>query len=528
MKTSLRTLLCLALVLLLLLTLTGCGGDDSKSDTTQSNASAMAAYDIHAEVNKTVLIENTKYEENRIPLGTVETPLDPRAIYDSLEYDYRMLYGQYKTPGVSSASYELFKETPLMDYKTEYAEQLTVVPCEIEAGPQTLCHKLAYVAELHVARLDFLTEDGNLKTLYCDYRFEGDQLLFYPIDFTYLNDKDMYEYTLAEEPFAYQFRFEGRKLTLTKDGYSTDLYSDLSAYSDKLLISADSILDADSKGIDDITRINVGYGYFFEYEFSSWFRVTSDRWNSGQKAVAEMAGNGLMTMTLRNAEEETETYQFVYFLCGDDGIILADKENTYFYCSSDWAQYQSILGTNLGLSDQETISNIQPDVLEEIVVKRANLLTDLGAAFRDAGIAIQMDEESGSIALDAAILFPTAEYALSQDGKDMLKEFMDIYCSVVFDEKYEGFVSKIVVEGHTDSTGSYEMNLELSQNRANSVSDYILSGECLSDATYAQSLETMLQTIGYSYDKLIYNADGTENMDASRRVCFSFLINLQG
>lgn len=108
------------------------------------------------------------------------------------------------------------------------------------------------------------------------------------------------------------------------------------------------------------------------------------------------------------------------------------------------------------------------------------------------------------------MLFPVGEYAVSEEGKALLKSFIGVYTGVVFNEKYDGFLSKIMVEGHTDSTGDYDKNQTLSQNRADSV-------------------KTLCLEYGGDYaDKLIVDASGKEDQAASRRVCFRFVINLNG
>ena len=103
---------------------------------------------------------------------------------------------------------------------------------------------------------------------------------------------------------------------------------------------------------------------------------------------------------------------------------------------------------------------------------------------------------------------------------------MDVYTSVVFDEKYEGFISTIQVEGHTDSTGDYDANTVLSQNRAESVRTFCLSDECGINPDYMSFLNESMVAIGYSCDKLILDSRGREDQAASRRVSFRFVINL--
>ena len=124
-------------------------------------------------------------------------------------------------------------------------------------------------------------------------------------------------------------------------------------------------------------------------------------------------------------------------------------------------------------------------------------------------------------------LFDVNEYAISDEGKAFLQKFTQIYTSTVYSDTYADFVSRVVVEGHTDTNGSYEMNLELSQNRANSVKDYCVSAECGVDAAFAAQFGESLEAVGYSYDKPVYGSDGQVDMDASRRVSFRFIVSLE-
>lgn len=83
------------------------------------------------------------------------------------------------------------------------------------------------------------------------------------------------------------------------------------------------------------------------------------------------------------------------------------------------------------------------------------------------------------------------------------------------------YLGEIIIEGHTDTQGTYLVNLELSQERALSVATYCLQMPSLSESQL-EKLREILTAKGKSYSDPIYNDDGTINMDASRRVEFKF------
>ena len=86
------------------------------------------------------------------------------------------------------------------------------------------------------------------------------------------------------------------------------------------------------------------------------------------------------------------------------------------------------------------------------------------------------------------------------------------------------YVGEIIIEGHTDTTGTYLNNLELSQERALAVATYCLGAE-MTGLTDEEKLvlQDILTANGRSYSDPVYMADGvTVDMDASRRVVFKF------
>ena len=89
------------------------------------------------------------------------------------------------------------------------------------------------------------------------------------------------------------------------------------------------------------------------------------------------------------------------------------------------------------------------------------------------------------------------------------------------DEEIRSNLDSIIIEGHTDSDGSYMYNLELSQKRAYEVMDFIYSW----DESDNELLQKYLSASGKSYSEPILDKNGTENKEASRRIEVKFSIS---
>ncbi len=107
------------------------------------------------------------------------------------------------------------------------------------------------------------------------------------------------------------------------------------------------------------------------------------------------------------------------------------------------------------------------------------------------------------VTFDNGILFKLGKYDLQSGAIKDLTQFSKVLknnptCSVD-------------IQGYASSDGSDEVNLKLSQNRANSVRNFLV-GNCSVPSSQIKN------AVGYGESNLVTNADGTENRSASRRV----------
>ena len=133
------------------------------------------------------------------------------------------------------------------------------------------------------------------------------------------------------------------------------------------------------------------------------------------------------------------------------------------------------------------------------------------------------------------VLFAVNSAKIKKGGwfANMLEDFFPRYMKVIADilDKFgEKEILAIRIEGHTSSEykdagneSPYIKNMELSQDRARNILGYVLDLPQANE--YQNNAYNLITANGLSSSKLIYNENGREDKDASRRVEFKLLTN---
>ena len=202
-------------------------------------------------------------------------------------------------------------------------------------------------------------------------------------------------------------------------------------------------------------------------------------------------------------------------------VKLEDQEKTLsdlqIVLSSKEADLEA---ATIQLQEQKDLLNAQALRIDKLIGIRSTMIQDLSKSLSAAHLKAAVDPNTGDIMLDSAVFFETGSSEIRQEGKDLLDRFIPVYLDVLLRDQYSDYLGEIIIEGHTDSKGSYESNLKLSQNRALQVALYCLKMPSLSSAQ-KQQLQKILTAKGRSYADLIY-VNGVEDSEASRRVEFKF------
>ena len=183
-----------------------------------------------------------------------------------------------------------------------------------------------------------------------------------------------------------------------------------------------------------------------------------------------------------------------------------------------------------GLQDNVEAAELRdmtPAEIKSTIEVRDDILDRLCKAFEESNLSVDINEDTGEIVMDSKILFATDKYEVSDDGKAYLDKLMGIYASVISDAEVIGNVKTIMFEGHTDSSGTFDYNLTLSQKRADAVADYCLNSpeNGLSDKQ-RNALKPLISSQGFSYSDLVYDENGDEDMAASRRVSIKLYVEV--
>ena len=241
------------------------------------------------------------------------------------------------------------------------------------------------------------------------------------------------------------------------------------------------------------------------------------------------------TIELETKEAQLSTQQSILL---DQEAELADKEEllatTTLLLQEQQAELeenrtaltaaqQSLALQQAQIEEQASLLAAQQTQIDELIGMRTRIIRELSTELRSAQIGVTVDSNTGAIAFTGAVLFDVGQNTLKASGKQLLNAFIPVYIRTLMSEENQGYVGEIIIEGHTDSSGSYLSNLALSQERALAVATYCLGSEMTGlTAKEKQVLQGILTANGRSSSDPVLDQNGNEDKDASRRVVFKF------
>lgn len=443
-------------------------------------------------------------------------------IYNSVEYTEDMLYGVYSLNNEEKDIKDIRKTITFNDVEfNEGVYNITSLPISVSSGKDYICDKInSYqysdfenIEDKEIAVLEFATKD-DVGTVVCSYEVDGNKVKYQSLEQINKSGEDFsYENNIAT--FEYEFSISGPYLTLSNGNKSIKLtgYTFSDNCDSDLWLSGYSL--PDTPLFDNLDYFSVSEGYF---------NYSVDRTGEYyEEQAVELSDDGIINIYLKKYDEDPVIKQFAYIAnCSGStylnnfSIILLDGEKVYYYTDSVTMREARQLPDGSKLTD---------DKAQEIAEKKTDLFEDLRTQLKTNGIEADINRATGEIALDTSVLFGGDSAELTNEGKEFLKKFLKVYIDIIYSKKYDGFISKTIIEGHVApiSGVTYESGLPLSEQRAENVKNYCLSDEIGVDTS---KLASTLETKGYSQSRPVYDSNGEADIEASRRVSFTFVVNV--
>ena len=474
------------------------------------------------------LLWNEEYNYEYVPPEPTE-PVDSiisndaEDIYAEIEYTPEMFYGTYVVDGVYESDPKTLvdpdafrKGKSTLWSPNNDGAHLTALPYRIEAGPHTNQTELNDIDINDSAWMTMyvVSKDGEQRPVEASYSIKGHNLMIRQIsEKTVDPDTGKVNYRLTQDPIVLNFQFHGTDLTLSHGlGETVELHAEgVSKDSTTNTMAGISVTDSNLvPGSNDIQGITS-----FSLKNDSGAILENE---AAYPATVKFGEDGFCELEWNNKKSK-----LIYFYGGADGLVFSDGKKNYLYTARSYDLYAPSISGNL--ANPEDLSGFSQEEINELVSRSEQLLADLNQAFADAGVNAQIDDEKGEITLNSVSLFDFAHSELTAEGREYVNRFLAAYTSVICSDKYDGFISEIKIQGHTDTKGSYGYNKTLSENRAASVLNYCISPESGLSPEIIEKLTPLLTSEGLSYDNPIYNEDGSVNDNASRRVVFHYNIN---
>lgn len=176
---------------------------------------------------------------------------------------------------------------------------------------------------------------------------------------------------------------------------------------------------------------------------------------------------------------------------------------------------------NLEMENTKAELNATKSELQDIVGIRTDIIGELQTKFNNSSMSV--DPQTGSITFSSDVLFRYNSSTLTAESKNTLREIIPLYLDVLLQENYRSYIAEIIIEGHTDTDGSYQSNMDLSFDRANAVARFCLDEKNGLSAEKIEQLQQLMTVNGRSYSSPVYKS-GTKEIDmaASRRVEIKF------
>jgi outer membrane protein OmpA-like peptidoglycan-associated protein len=205
-----------------------------------------------------------------------------------------------------------------------------------------------------------------------------------------------------------------------------------------------------------------------------------------------------------------------------------DRQEAASGMSSSFTDLMTSLAVIFILLLCASLNNVQ----QEGETTRNSILVEVQRELKNfvaGGIEVTQDPKDplGLLVLvpEDLLAFPLDRADISAGGTAFLRAFIPRLAKTVCSPRFAGEINSIVVEGHTDSSGTAQYNWDLSQKRSMSVVRTSLSVLDTRDMDAERSaFLRLLSASGRGSAELVNAPSGQENAALSRRVVFKIRV----
>ena len=170
------------------------------------------------------------------------------------------------------------------------------------------------------------------------------------------------------------------------------------------------------------------------------------------------------------------------------------------------------------LVNNDTVNNISADLKKNL----GNILNATNVQFESKDLVVRF---RGNLSL-----FNVGSNEITPQFKEQISQFMPMYLDVI--TKYESQIDSINIDGYASSfwgkdadvEKAYFLNMNLSQQRARSVLEYVYHEVLFNSPQNQEFLRDYFTANGYSSSRFVTNIDGSENTSLSQRVEFKIIL----
>ena len=185
-------------------------------------------------------------------------------------------------------------------------------------------------------------------------------------------------------------------------------------------------------------------------------------------------------------------------------------------------------------------------LLQGALQARANLVENVYRSLKDQGVNVMIDLDNGILRLPESILFPVNSAELTLEGRDAVCKLAGALATILpcyahrqeegqpFDCPTSAFgLEAVLVEGHTDSDGSEDMNWRLSMERALHTYQIMTHAQPELMNLFSQRSEEqnsiakypLLSVAGYGLKRPVAPNDSPDNKKKNRRIDLRFIMS---